>query len=377
MSDSSVLPFDRGTPAGEVDAETVLNALGNAVVVIGPDDSIVRVNVAGEHLLQGSAEHLRDHTLASLLPPASPLLALVSQVRAEGTKVSEYGVTIDTPRMGKHFVNVQASPLPDMPDYLVLAIQERSIADKIDRQLTHRGAARSVSAMASMLAHEVKNPLSGIRGAAQLLEQSAAAEDAQLTQLIRDEADRICALVDRMEVFAEGGPAHRDPVNIHLVLDRVRQLAQAGFGRHIRFQEMYDPSLPPVPGDHDQLVQVFLNLVKNAAEAAPEEGGEIVMTTAYRHGLRFAVPGASNKVHLPLMVTVQDNGEGIPDDLQPYLFDPFVTTKPKGSGLGLALVAKIVNDHGGVIEFDSQPRRTVFRVMLPVVESDKTNRETV
>ncbi len=165
-------------------------------------------------------------------------------------------------------------------------------------------------------------------------------------------------------------PLKREPVNIHVVMDRVRRLAQTGFGRHVRFVEIYDPSLPPVPGNHDQLVQVFLNLVKNACEAVTDKGGEVVLSTAYRHGLRFAVPGTEARVHLPLMVSVQDNGPGISDDLQRSLFDPFVTTKPKGSGLGLALVAKIIGDHGGVVEYDSEPRRTLFKVMLPMVSPE-------
>jgi two-component system nitrogen regulation sensor histidine kinase GlnL len=245
-------------------------------------------------------------------------------------------------------------------------MQEQSIAAKIERQLSHRGAARSVSALAAMLAHEVKNPLAGICGAAQLLEQSGSDEDRELTRLIRDEAERVCALVDRMEVFSDGGPLPREAVNIHEVLNRVRLLAASSFASHLRMSEVYDPSLPMVLGHRDSLTQAFLNLIKNAAEAAPQQGGEVVITTAYCHGVRFAVPGSHSRVHLPLMISVQDNGEGVPDDVRPYLFEPFVTTKRKGSGLGLALVAKVIGDHGGVIEFESQPKRTVFRVMLPM-----------
>jgi two-component system nitrogen regulation sensor histidine kinase GlnL len=354
-----------------LDTEGVLSALALPIVVIDRAHVVLYVNAAAEQLFRSSASHIVGQTLTDYLPGDSPLFALIEQVRAQGNAVSEYGMNLETPRIGSHFVNVQASPLGEGSERVVLVFQPRSIADKIDRQLTHRGAARSVTAMAAMLAHEVKNPLSGIRGAAQLLEQSVPPQDRALAQLIRDEADRICDLVDRMEVFSDAGPIKRDAVNIHQVLDRVRQLAQSGFARHVRFACLFDPSLPPVYGHRDQLIQVFLNLVKNAAEAVPSQGGEITLSTAYQHGVRFAVAASNARVHLPLVVSVQDNGEGIPEDIRSYLFDPFVTTKPKGSGLGLALVAKIIGDHGGVIEFDSRPRRTVFRVLLPMVRENE------
>jgi two-component system nitrogen regulation sensor histidine kinase GlnL len=251
-------------------------------------------------------------------------------------------------------------------------LQERTIAEKMDRQLIHRGAARSVIALAAMLAHEIKNPLSGIRGAAQLLEQSANDDDRSLTRLICEETDRIVKLVDRMEVFSDERPVERQPVNIHVVLDHVRRLAQSGFAQHIKFVEDYDPSLPQVFANRDQLVQVFLNLVKNAAEAIGENAadGEIQLTTKFRPGVRLSVPGTNARVSLPLEFRVRDNGPGVPEDLMPHLFDPFVTTKPTGSGLGLALVSKIVGDHGGIIECESQQRRTVFRVLMPVYSGE-------
>jgi len=350
----------------EPDAVGVLGALPDAVLVVDYQDALAYVNHAAENFFASSAAHLVGAHLKDLLPVDSPLFGILHQVRQTGTSVSEDGVTLDGLRFGVHFVTVRAAPLGDSDGQIVLCIHERSIARKIDQQLIHRGAARSVTAMGAMLAHEVKNPLSGIRGAAQLLEQSVPPQDRELTRLICDETDRICALVDRMEVFSDSRPLDRGPVNIHQVLEHARKVAQNGFARHVKFVETYDPSLPPVLGNRDQLIQVFLNLIKNAAEAVPDQGGEITLATSYQHGVRLAVPGSDSRIALPLLVSVQDNGGGIPEDLQPNLFDPFVTTKPTGSGLGLALAAKIVGDHGGVIEFDSHPRRTVFRVMLPI-----------
>jgi two-component system nitrogen regulation sensor histidine kinase GlnL len=354
----------------EPEAAVILAALADPVIVIDRNGYIRFLNPAAEQFLGSGAAALRGSVLSDLLAPHSPLLSLVDSVWRIGNTISEYDMLLEGPRFGSRSVTIHGALTGEGADMLVLTVHERSIAAMMDRHLTHRNAARSITGMAAMLAHEVKNPLSGIRGAAQLLEQDADSAARELTQLICDETDRIVALVDRMEAFSDHRPIERGAVNIHEVLERVRKVAQSGFARQVRLVEEYDPSLPPVHGNHDLLVQVFLNLVKNAAEALPTVDGEIILTTAYRQGLRLARPGGEGRQHLPLMVSVTDNGGGIPEDLCPHLFEPFVTTKRNGTGLGLALAAKVIGDHGGVIEFESQPRRTVFRVFLPVVAQD-------
>lgn len=346
--------------------EAVLSALPDTILVLDGEDRIRFVNPAAEQFFSAGSPMLLRFSLGDIVPFGSPLLALVNQVRVSGATMSEYDVDLSTPRNPRKPVDLRVAAVPESPGSVLIVLQERSIAEAMDQQNSQRGAARSVTGMAGVLAHEVKNPLSGIRGAAQLLESNASPADRELTQLIREETDRICALVDRMEAFSDGRPIQRGPVNIHRVLEHVRRVSEHGFGHNVRFIENYDPSLPPVHGNRDQLIQVFLNLVKNACEATPREGGEVVLSTAFRHGVHLAVAGNRNRLKLPLQVTVQDNGEGVPDDIKPHMFDPFVTTKPKGTGLGLALVAKLVGDHGGVIECESRPRRTVFRVLLPI-----------
>jgi len=349
-------------------ADAVLNALPHPVITIGADDHVVDANAAAEGFFQVGAPVMRRHRIKEFVPFGSPLLALIEQVRARGAAVNEYRVDLGTPKNGgERVVDILVAPMQERAGHVVVVLQERTRADKIDRQLTHRGAARSVTALAAMLAHEIKNPLSGIRGAAQLLEQSADDDDRTLTRLICDEADRIVKLVDRMEIFSDERPVEREAVNIHAVLEHVKRIAISGFARYIRIVEEYDPSLPPVFANRDQLVQVFLNLVKNAAESIGDAAdGEIVFSTAFRPGVRLMAPGTNTRVSLPLEFCVRDNGPGVPEDLVQYLFDPFVTTKPTGSGLGLAMVAKIVGDHGGIVECDSQPRRTTFRVLMPM-----------
>lgn len=356
---------------------SVLQALPQPVIVCDPALSIIFVNYAAEAFFGASLSVLMRQKLDDVIAFGSPIVGLVKTVAERNAPMTEYRVRVGSSRFGDEsddrVVDVFATPLSDAEGRIALLFQERTMADKIDRQLVSRGAARSVTGLASMLAHEIKNPLSGIRGAAQLLEQSVTPDELPLARLVRDEVDRIVDLIDRVEVFGDDRPVEREPINIHVILDRVKLLAKNGVAKGITFHEEYDPSLPPVSGNRDQLIQVFLNLVKNAAEALERTSKpEIRFSTAFRPGIRISVQGVSERISLPLEIVIEDNGPGVPPDMVPILFDPFVTTKANGSGLGLALVAKIIGDHGGVVDMDSRPGRTKFRVLLPVAHRGVT-----
>lgn len=356
-------------------ANAILNALPHPVLFLNRALEIKSMNQEAETFFQSSSTFLKGRSLSSLLPFGSPVIDVAQQAIDRNLPVFEYRVAIAFQgRADERRIDVNAVPISEDVEGLVLMFLERTMTEKLDRQLTHRGAARTVTGLAAMLAHEIKNPLFGIRGAAQLLETSADENDRTLTRLICDETDRIVRLVDRMEVFSDERPVERAPVNIHVVLERVKSVSQSSFGRDIRMIERYDPSLPFVYANHDQLIQIFLNLVKNAAEALHDEPEpEITLRTAFRPGIRLALPGTSDRMSLPLEFSVEDNGPGIPEDLLPHLFDPFITTKTNGTGLGLALVAKIVRDHGGVIDCESRKGSTVFKILLPAFKEEKIN----
>ena len=364
-----VLQKLRTAASAESGTGTIANALPMPVLLIAADHTVLYANPAAEQFFDTGLSMLRKQALADLIAPHSPLFQLVEQAAERNASAGERAVDLSTPKHGERIADVTVTPVPEPEGAMLLTFQERSLAQRMDRQLMARGAVRSMHGMAAVLAHEIKNPLAGIRGAAQLLEEQLAPSEREMTQLIIAESDRIRGLIDRMESFGDTRAFARHPVNIHEVLDRVRRVSDTGFARGVTIIENFDPSLPSVSGDKDQLIQVFLNLVRNAVDALPEAGGEVTLTTGYRPGVKFGAGLAGERVSLPLEVTVRDNGSGVPTDLLPYIFDPFVTTKARGTGLGLALVAKIVGDHGGVIECDSVPGKTIFRVLLPIAQA--------
>jgi two-component system nitrogen regulation sensor histidine kinase GlnL len=354
----------------KIDPGQILAALPIAVAVLDESDSFAVLNYAAEEFFGSSSVRLIGQPLSDLLPIDHPVFLVLERARQDGLTVAEHDMVMEGPKLSRRGTSIQAAPLLDVPGFVVLTLQDSSAARALDQQMSARNAARSITGMAAILAHEVKNPLSGIRGAAQLLETSAPPADRELAVLIRDEADRIRAMVERMETFGEK-KLERQAVNIHRVLEHVRKLSGSGFAARIKFIETYDPSLPHVHGNRDQLIQVLLNLVKNAAESIAgmeRQDGEIHLATGFQHGVRLSAASKRGRANLPLFVSVRDNGPGIPEDIRRHLFEPFISTKATGSGLGLALVAKIVADHGGLIDVDSRPGRTEFRINLPVFE---------
>jgi len=357
--------------------DLIVEHLPSPILAVSGDDRLCYVNSAAEEFFQQGRKALMRQRIQELLPPSSPALAAVATARSTASAVNEYGILLGTARTGiERPVDLHVAPLGGDSGLLLISLTERSIPDALDRQTRSSHAARSVSAMAAYLAHEIRNPLAGIRGAAQLIEPQLNDDSRSLADLICDETDRIGALVGQMEDFTDERPPPLTPVNIHSVLERVRKLISAEYGDRIRIREQYDPSLPVTPGNTDQLVQVFLNLLKNAAEAimTGRGVGEISLRTAFNTGLRMSLGGSAGRRPLPLLIEVADDGPGIPAHVRPEIFHAFYTTKANGRGLGLALAAKVISDHGGAIDCPSVEKGALFRVMLPTWSAEIAQR---
>ncbi|MFZ1471056.1 MAG: ATP-binding protein [Paracoccaceae bacterium] len=331
---------------------------------------IIAANPAAETFLNTSSRSLIGLRFNHRLAQDVGLPAALARVGAHQSPVTLNDVEVSFGDRPSVLCTAHIAPMQDNPDTLLLILSPREIADRMGRAMGAKSAAKSAIGMAEMLAHEIKNPLAGISGAAQLLAMGLPPEDQELTGLIVEETRRIVKLLAQVEQFGNLRPPERQPVNLHDALDRARRSALMGFAARMVIIEDYDPSLPLTWADPDQLMQVFLNLIRNAAEAAKGQTGTIRLRSYYDQSLRVRRRDGAQAA-LPLTVEIIDDGPGIPPDLVAQIFEPFVSGRENGTGLGLALVSKIIADHDGWISVDSVPGRTVFRLSLPLVPKDR------
>jgi len=346
------------------------NSLPVPALLINGDDTIADSNPAAESFLNMSAKSLLGVPVFDKVMIDAPIENAYMRASANRTSLFVNDVDVGSGERAPLQCNIQFAPLLDGGDQMLMIFEPREMASRMTKSAQSVRAAKSAIGMAEMLAHEIKNPLAGITGAAQLLSMTLSNGDRELTDLIVEESRRIVKLLEQVEQFGNVQPPNRAPVNIHDVLDRARQSASVGFGAHMMLLEDYDPSLPPTYADADQLLQVFLNLLKNASEAGTA-GGSITLHTFYDNALRIKRPDGT-AARLPLQIEFIDDGPGLPPDIAADVFEPFISGKENGTGLGLALVSKLVADVGGRISVESVPGRTVFRLSLPTVPADVT-----
>ncbi|MBT8415900.1 MAG: PAS domain-containing sensor histidine kinase [Silicimonas sp.] len=351
--------------------ETLWQSLPVPAFLLDPGDVIAEVNPEGEIFLNASARSVRGAPVFDILAIDAPLDDQFQRVRSDQSSLFMNNVDVGTGQSAPVNCNIQMAPMTGMPGFVLVLMEPRMIADRLGRSMSAKSAARSAIGMAEMLAHEIKNPLAGITGAAQLLSMNLSNGDLELTDLIVAETRRIVALLEQVEQFGNLRPPERRAVNVHDILDRARKSAAVGFAAHMTIVEEYDPSLPPTHVDGDQMVQVFLNLLRNAAEAARGAPGTIRLRTFYDMSLRLRRKDGT--AALPLQIEIIDDGPGLPPEIAAQAFEPFVSGRENGTGLGLALVSKIISEHEGWVSVDSGPGRTVFRISLPVAprEADR------
>ncbi|MCL6282004.1 ATP-binding protein [Ruegeria sp. 2012CJ41-6] len=334
--------------------------------VIDARDRIEDANSAGEGFLNASVKSVAGVPVWDQIAIDAPIEEAFDRARSNGTPLFVNDIDVGTGSRAPLQCALQIAPVQGQPGKMLMLISPRELAGRMTQSHTVKSAAQSAIGMAEMLAHEIKNPLAGITGAAQLLSMNLAPEDLELTDLIVAESRRIVKLLEQVEQFGNLSPPDFRPVNIHDVLDRARRSALLGFGAQMKIIEDYDPSLPLAFGDPDQLLQVVLNLLRNASEVAEPSGGTIRLRSYFEHSFRLRRSDGTGQ-SLPLQVEIIDDGPGLPEDIRNDVFDPFVSGRENGTGLGLALVSKIVSDHNGWITVTSVPGRTVFRLSLPRV----------
>lgn len=333
-------------------------------VLIGSDLLIARLNPAAEQFLNQGEKSLKGKRLERVISADVDIAQSLARVQSDHSVLFHRDVNVTPPGRGPILCDLQAAPLNDDDDHILLLLQPRQIAGHLGKALHPKAVAKTAIGIAEMLAHEIKNPLAGISGAAQLLSMHLGAEDRELTSLIVLETQRVVDLLKQVEQFGDLRPPQLKSVNIHDVLERARKSTEVGAAAKMTFRDDYDPSLPSVPADADQLMQVFTNLIANAAEAAGTAGGTITIRTYFEQGLRLH--GKTGGHAVPLQVEIIDDGPGVPDSIVESMFEPFISLRENGTGLGLALVSKIVTEHGGTIVAQTRPGRTSFRISLPI-----------
>lgn len=353
-----------------MDNDTLWATLPVPALLVDADDNILEANSAGEAFLNASSKSLRGKPVLDRIAIDANIDDTLDRVRRDQGPMFLNNVDVGAGHAPPVECNVQIAPVVGRAGEVLIMLEPRHLAVKLGRSLGVKTAARSAIGMAEMLAHEIKNPLAGITGAAQLLSMGLSPEDQELTDLIVVESRRIVALLEQVEQFGNLAPPERKSVNIHDLLDRAQKSAEVGFAARMKLKEDYDPSLPNTWVDPDQLMQVFLNLLRNASEAAGEAGGTIRIRTFYDHALRLRRPDGTG-TGLPLQVEICDDGPGLPPEIAAQVFEPFVSGRDNGTGLGLALVSKIISDHDGWISVESVPGQTKFRISLPVAPKDK------
>ncbi|MDC0737115.1 ATP-binding protein [Cognatishimia sp. SS12] len=351
-----------------MDNTALWSSLPLPALLVDEHDTIQDLNGVAENFLNASAKSLIGAPVWDRIAVDAPLEEAFARARAQGTPLFVNDVDVGTGNAPPMQCNLQIAPLQGSDGQMIFLISPRELANRVTKSEGVKNAAKSAIGMAEMLAHEIKNPLAGITGAAQLLSMNLSPDDLELTDLIVEESRRIVKLLEQVEQFGNLQPPARAAVNIHDVLDRARRSALLGFGAHMKIIEDYDPSLPPAVGDADQLLQVVLNLLKNASEASGKTG-TIRIHSYFEHSFKLRRSDGSGQA-LPLQIEIIDDGPGLPQDIKGDIFDPFVSGRENGTGLGLALVSKIISDHGGWISVDSVPGRTVFRISLPRAPKD-------
>ncbi|MEE4206028.1 MAG: ATP-binding protein [Erythrobacter sp.] len=357
---------DRGAPP---DARAQIAGMIFAVLLVDAEGRIAEVNQAAENLLGTSARRLVGLDLLSLLGPLDPRVEKRLKRTDEALVARELALTVQQSEVQ---VNLTVSPLVGTAGWRVVTLSE--IAHEETASVENVG--ESTPPGPSILAHEIKNPLSAIRGAAQLAARKLPHKDKPLARMITDEVDRIARLIDRMQQLGSTRSEPPEPCNPHeairSALSTVRVASagtRAGEGAaNVAFREEFDPSLPPVLANRDALEQVLINLLSNARDAAVEgsRAPQVTIRTRYVHGLVFSAMRLGRQVRLPIEITVSDNGKGIDPSLRGAVFEPFVSTKPQGQGLGLALVRKLVLDMRGSVTHERDPHLglTHFRIHL-------------